>query len=113
MTTFAEWKNLPPVRDMVSALVEIDFDGIETWSGYKSAVYFADRSDIRSRANEWCQMRERVEVGAFMGVLRSMDYADLAHETAQDQGFDNLLRIMNYADDDHRRVLAGALEQQD
>ena len=113
MTTFAEWKSLPPVREMTAALIDIDLDALETWKAYKTAVFAADRSRVPALADRWSRMRDSGEIAALMGILWSMDYSDLAGTVGQQNGITNLLRTLNYADETHRRVVAGALDQRD
>lgn len=113
MTTFAEWKSLPPVPEMVRALINIDLDAISTWRAYRNAVFEAERSNIRVLADKWSRMRDSGEVVALMGVLWSMDYSDLAGTVGQQNGITNVMRVLNYVDQTHRRVVAGALDQRD
>lgn len=113
MTTFAEWKSLPAVREIVPALVKIDLDKIGNWQAYKHAVHIADRSNIFERAEKLSATQSGSELVATMAVLATMDYADYADEIGQKAGIRGLLRATQFLDPDQRATVAGAIAWRD
>lgn len=112
MTTFSEWRSLPPVREIVPALVEIDLDRIPSWAAYKHAVHVADRSDIFDRAEKLTSKQSGSQVLATMAVLATMDYADYADEIGKKAGI-GILRASQFLDENQRATVAGAIAWRD
>lgn len=113
MTTFAEWKSLPAVREIVPALVKIDLDKIDSWHAYKAAVYHADRSQIFKRAEKLASRQSGSELLLTMAILATMDYADLGDEIGQKAGIRGLLGASQFLDEAQRATVAGAIAMSD
>jgi hypothetical protein len=114
MTTFTEWKKLPPVRGMITALVgDIGLDNLLNWRAYKQAIWHADHRGIQDRASNWACTHEREEIVAFAAVLWTMDNSKIANEVCRENDIHNVFSPINRMDDVHRRIVAGAFEMAD
>jgi hypothetical protein len=78
MTTFTAWRELQPARETVAALTDLDISKFATWDDYIIAVYNADLSDLRARAEQLGSVSSDGQFSVLLAVLWSMDYSALA-----------------------------------
>lgn len=106
MTPFIEWKNLPPVRESIAALIDIDLDAVQGWDAYKHAVSVADRSQIRVRSERLSTRLSPTQKVVTAAVLSTLDYPDLSGELLQGA---NIFALARRFDREQRGAVAGAI----